>query len=74
VRFTTPQPQARTVEHLILGGSINLVAMGLVVGGGAALVLTQLMRRLLYGRAANRTPVVKLAREGAETEFCQSRV
>lgn len=41
--------QARTVEHQILGGSIKLVAMGLVAGGGAALVLTQLMRRLLYG-------------------------
>ncbi|MQA89406.1 MAG: FtsX-like permease family protein [Gemmatimonas sp.] len=37
------------VERLVLGGSAKLVTVGLVVGGGAALLLTRLMRGLLYG-------------------------
>jgi ABC-type antimicrobial peptide transport system permease subunit len=41
--------QTRQVQRLVVGSSLKLVGLGLVAGGGGALLLTQVMRGLLYG-------------------------
>ncbi|HEX7049890.1 MAG TPA: ABC transporter permease [Longimicrobiales bacterium] len=41
--------QARQVERLVVAGSLRLVLAGLVAGTGAALLLTRLLRGMLFG-------------------------
>ncbi|HEX5706694.1 MAG TPA: ABC transporter permease [Pyrinomonadaceae bacterium] len=44
--------QGRDVFSLVVGQGLSLVAVGVVVGVGAALLLTHLMRSMLYGVSA----------------------
>jgi putative ABC transport system permease protein len=45
--------RASQVNRLVLGGAFKLVILGLGVGGACALLLTQLMRSILYGVEPN---------------------